>query len=116
MRVIIAGSRSITSLAEVELAVALSHFHITEIVSGGARGVDKLGEEYAAAHGIPVKPFYVTDAQWKASRGAGFQRNTRMVAYAEALIAIYDGSSKGTMHMINTARARRLLVYVHRPE
>lgn len=38
-----------------------------------------------------------------------------MADRAEALVAIWDGQSRGTKHMIDTARAQGLRVYLWRP-
>lgn len=112
MKTIIAGSRSITDPAAVIAAVAESGFQITEVVSGAAHGVDRLGEEWARRHEIPIVQF---PPDWnKYGRGAGVIRNNEMAAYAEALVAIWDGSSHGTYHMVNAARERGLKVFVYR--
>jgi hypothetical protein len=112
MKVIVAGSREITSFKEVSLAIEKSGFEITEIISGTARGVDKLGEGWASLHKVPIKRF---PAQWaKYGRGAGFKRNTEMAEYADALVAVWDGQSKGTKQMIS--EANRLLLKVFRYE
>lgn len=65
-------------------------------------------------HRIPVKPFEVFGYEWEQSIFAGRRRNERMAKFAHALIALWDGQSTGTEHMIRVARANRLLVYVHR--
>ena len=44
---------------------------------------------------------------------AGVRRNEEMADMADALIAIWDGSSPGTKHMIEVARRRGLKIYVH---
>ena len=111
MRVIIAGSRDITSYAAVQFAVKDSGFNITEVVSGGARGVDRLGERYAEDNNIPIQLFL---PDWNRDGiGAGFIRNTQMAAYADALIAIWDGVSKGTKHMIKTMERENKKVFVY---
>lgn len=116
MKVIIAGSRSITGpLSLIEDAIRGSRYEVTEIVSGGARGVDALAEEYALLNRIKLTRFPVHDFEWK-DRNAGHVRNRRMAEYAEALIAIWDGRSAGTRNMIKTARDLRLLVSIHRTE
>lgn len=77
----------------VRAAVDASGFRITEVVSGVAHGVDKLGERWAQAHKIPVKQF---PAQWnKYGNAAGPIRNREMAEYADALIAVWDGQSRG---------------------
>jgi hypothetical protein len=106
MKVIVAGSRSITDYDLVARAIRTSGLDITEIVSGTARGVDSLGERFAAENGIPVAHF---PADWTGGgRGAGFVRNYKMAEYADALIAIWDGESRGTAHMIEAARKKGL--------
>jgi predicted Rossmann fold nucleotide-binding protein DprA/Smf involved in DNA uptake len=54
MKTIVAGSRSITDIQTVSDAVEQCGWTITEIVSGGATGVDTLGENIANAYGIPL--------------------------------------------------------------
>ncbi len=111
MRVIIAGSRGITDIKKVYIAVAESDFTITQVISGTASGVDKLGEEYARYLGIPIKRF---PADWDLhGKSAGYIRNQEMADNADALIAIWDGVSKGTKHMIDIAIKKGLNVYIH---
>ena len=110
MRVIIAGSRSVTSYAAVEAAIVKSGFMISEVVSGTARGVDRLGELWAARNGVSVAKF---PADWDTyGKRAGYLRNKEMALHAEALVAIHDGESRGTRHMIDIARAAGLKVSV----
>ena len=60
--------------------------------------------------GIPVRQF---KAEWrKFGKQAGVLRNIDMAHYANALIAVWDGKSPGTMNMINVARRRGLEVFV----
>lgn len=111
MKVIIAGSRGITSIYTVEDAVKLSCFEVTEVVCGMARGVDFLGMTWAESNDIPVKKM---PADWdNHGRGAGFIRNRLMAEYADALIAIWDGESRGTEHMIRTAKAVGIKLFVY---
>jgi len=110
MKIIIAGSRGITDYEVVEAAVAESGFAATVVVSGGADGVDALGERWALEHGLHVVRF---PARWKYyGRRAGVIRNLEMVRFADALVAVWDGQSKGTGHTIREARKRGLLVHV----
>lgn len=110
MKVIIAGSRFITDYNLVVLAVKESGFDITEVVCGAANGVDSLGERYAKENGIKLSYFY---ADWKGlGKLAGIKRNEQMGNYGEALIAVWDGKSPGTKHMINFAKKKKLLTYV----
>jgi predicted Rossmann-fold nucleotide-binding protein len=130
LKVCIAGGREITDETIVERAVKASGFEISEIVSGGAKGVDKLGEDYAKANKIKIKVFKaewdnldLPDAeirerynQWKKCNekyafNAGFLRNTVMADYAEALIAI-PGEGGGTKDMITKAKDKGLKVFI----
>lgn len=113
MKTIIAGSRDIRFPIVVKQAIITSGFDITEVVCGGAKGVDGLGESWALQNGIPVKHF---PADWSQhGKSAGYKRNVLMGDYADALIAVWDGASKGTNHMINIATKKGLKVYVYKP-
>ncbi len=110
MKVIIAGSRTITCPAIVSTAIADSGFEITEVVSGGARGVDKVGERIARDFGIKVRRF---PANWEMyGKAAGPMRNREMAKYADAAIVVWDGVSSGSKHMIDTAKKAGLKVFV----
>lgn len=110
MRVICAGSRGVTDYQVVSTAITCTHLPIAELVSGGARGVDQLAEQYGAEHGIQVTRF---PADWSTyGRAAGPIRNGQMADYADALIAIWDGSSRGTQDMINQMVLRGKPVYL----
>lgn len=110
MKVIIAGSRGITSFMRVKSAIEESGFDITEVVSGCAMGVDRLGERWANINKIKVVRFA---AEWATlGKRAGFVRNEKMARYADALVAIHDGQSRGTAHMIETAEQVGLKVFV----
>lgn len=113
MKVIIAGSRTFNdfdTLCKVCDNVLQGQTDI-EIVSGTARGADQLGERYALERGYPVKRF---PANWnKHGKAAGYIRNEEMAKYADALIAFWDGKSRGTMHMINLAKQYDLKVNVY---
>ncbi len=110
MRTIIAGSRGVTDYAMVAAAVAHAATEIvpTVVISGTAKGVDRLGELWGAEHRVPVERF---PADWvKHGKIAGHLRNNQMANNAEALIAVWDGKSPGTRHMINVARNKGLKV------
>ena len=125
MKTIIAGCRWINDYDIVKAAIEASGFEVTEVISGAANGVDTLGENWADTHDIPIKRF---PANWKniKTKGAvvrrnkygqynavaGLWRNERMAKYADALVAVWDGQSSGTKHMIDTARKYGLKVFV----
>lgn len=111
MKVIIAGGREITDYNSVKIAYEKSGFQATEIVSGAARGVDYLGELLAKNLNIAVKRF---PADWNThGKRAGPIRNAEMANYADALIAVWDGQSKGTANMITQARQKGLDVFIY---
>ncbi|MDR3153891.1 MAG: DUF2493 domain-containing protein [Deltaproteobacteria bacterium] len=112
MKVVIFGSRAITDMALVERAVEESGLlpEITEIVSGRAKGVDTLGERFASERGIPLK-LYPPD--YKTFGGsAPLKRNEDMAAYADYGVAVWNGVSNGTRHMLGlmTGRCHTLIV------
>lgn len=110
MKVIIAGSRDGIKRDGVMTVLKNSPFKITEIVCGEARGVDQYGKEWGQEQGIKVTSF---PADWnKHGRAAGPIRNKEMAEYADVLIAIWDGKSKGTKNMIDLAIKMGLQVLV----
>lgn len=110
MKTIIAGSRTIRDMAILGRAIRNSGFTITEVVSGGARGVDQLGERWAKVHSIPLLRFL---ARWEEhGKAAGYYRNEQMANHADQLIAIWDGKSKGTGHVIGAMRSRGKPVHI----
>jgi glycerophosphoryl diester phosphodiesterase len=115
MKTIIAGSRTINSLRIVETAIEQSALHISEVVCGGARGVDDMGRKWAAnGNRVQIKMF---PAKWdQFGKSAGYRRNAEMAEYADALIAVWDGKSRGTKHMIDVATRKGLQVFVFRTD
>lgn len=112
MKLIIAGSRDIILLDHVKTAIEYSGFqNITEVVSGTARGVDTLGEEWAYINKIPVKMF---PADWQQfGNRAGPIRNREMARYGDALVAVWDGISSGTKNMIQEMKRQNKPHYVY---
>lgn len=118
-RVIIAGGRE---FGNYELLRERCDFFLQNklnegqviIVSGHASGADALGERYAHEHGLQCD---IYPADWKThGRAAGPRRNAQMAAVADALIAFWDGQSRGTKNMIDTAKSKGLKVAVVRYE
>ncbi len=111
MKVVIAGPRDRNLHVHVlRDIVNSSGLKPTEIVSGGARGIDASGEAFARYAGIPIKLF---PAEWELyGKRAGPRRNRQMAGYADALIAaIKPGGSKGTDDMIRAMRTLKKPVY-----
>lgn len=116
-RVIIAGGREFQDYALVKQKCDyyLQNKLQTDtviIVSGHATGADSLGERYASEKGLSVE---LHPADWaKHGRAAGPIRNEEMALVADALIAFWDGQSRGTKNMIDTANAKGLKVAIVR--
>ena len=101
VKLIIAGSRGITNYHSVEYAFKNSPYtamSISEIVCGCAKGIDTLGKEFAYKKGMKVS---LWKPDWdRYGKQAGIIRNKEMGNHADALLAIWDGESSGTKHMI----------------
>lgn len=120
MKLIIAGGRDFEDLTlalsefynfSSEMNVSLSKSNpFKEIVSGGARGADRIGEKIAEINKIPVKQF-IPDWDGLGKR-AGFVRNADMGNYADAALIFWDGKSRGTANMIEVAKRKGLILKV----
>ena len=109
MKTIVAGTRTITEMRFLEEALAACGWIPTEVVCGMARGVDTLGETWAKANSIPIKCF---PANWSLlGKRAGFARNAQMAEYADALILVWDGQSRGSANMLELAKRKGMRIY-----
>ena len=124
-RIIIAGSRSFNDYIKLKAAMYDTICDLKKsngeelnikIISGTARGADKLGEKYANEYGYEVVRF---PADWdRLGKRAGYVRNAEMAKYAVSdgsigvLVACWDGASKGTKHMIDLANKYGLEVLI----
>jgi hypothetical protein len=116
-RVIIAGCRNFYNY--VILKERCEYFlqnkmktHNVIVISGHASGADSLGEKFAADHNLQCELF---PADWEHhGKAAGPIRNAKMAEVADALIAFWDGQSRGTKSMIDLAKRKGLQVAVVR--
>ena len=100
MKLLIAGSRSIT---DFDLTPYIPD-DVTEIISGGADGIDTLAEKYADEHKLSkhiLRPEYS-----KYGKAAPILRNHVMVDLADAVLVIWDGKSRGTRSTVNYAKEK----------
>ena len=110
-KIIIAGGRDFMdyNLLKEKTNKILQEKKVTHkivIISGCARGADTLGLRYASENAFDVEEY---PANWdKYGKKAGYMRNVEMAENADALIAFWDGKSKGTKHMIDIATERNL--------
>ena len=112
MKVIIAGGRDFNDFDLLDNACdkLLRGINSIEIVSGKAKGADSLGMRYANENYYKLSLF---PADWdKYGKSAGYKRNLQMAEYADALIAFWDGKSRGTKMMIELAKSNGLKVSV----
>ena len=116
MKVIVCGSRGIKDydlvkrVIEDGLRVLEIEVKDVEVVSGTAAGVDRKGEKWAEENGLKLHKY---PGDWeKYGNKAGFIRNAEMVRIADALIAVWDGESRGTNNCILEARKKRIPIYV----
>lgn len=116
IRLIIAGGRGATredvleAIKDCHTRGVFDPFEASEVVCGEARGADRLGKEWAIENKIPVISF---PAEWEEyGKRAGHVRNAQMGNYATHLLAVWDGESKGTKHMIEYAKKKGLTVHV----
>ena len=78
----------------------------TEIVSGGAKGVDADAKEYATQNQIPITEF-LPDYQ-RYGRGAPLKRNIQIIDYADIVLAVWDGKSRGTKFVIDQCKKKNI--------
>ena len=85
---------------------------ITEIISGGAKGVDTTVREYAETHGIVFTEILPVYARY--GRYAPLKRNLEIISQADAVIAFWDGKSPGTKHVIDNCEkcGKKITVYL----
>ena len=98
MKVAIIGSRNL----HVENFEKYLPENVTEIVSGGAKGIDKDAERYANAKGIKLTVFKPQYSRFRG--GATHIRNKEIVNYSDEVLAFWDGSSRGTASVIEYCR------------
>lgn len=99
-KVIIAGSREITDVEFIrhEMNNLWREIGPFEVVSGTARGVDRISARLAREAGITVHDY---PADWdRFGRSAGYRRNEQMAQEADYALILWDGKSRGTRHMM----------------
>ena len=107
MKVAIIGSRGLF----VENFDSYLPKAVTEIVTGGAKGIDSCAMNYALTHHIKLTTFLPDYRRF--GRGAPLKRNLEIINYADFLLAFWDGSSKGTRFVIEECGRRNLPIGVY---
>ena len=98
MKIAIVGSRNLKITSFQEFLPS----DVTEIVSGGAKGIDSCAEKYARENGLRVTVFYPDYEKY--GKKAPLLRNHDIVKYADAVYAFWDGESRGTYYTIELAK------------
>lgn len=107
MKIAIVGSRGLC----VEDIGKYLPCGITEIISGGARGIDTQAREYARANGIRLTE--ILPEYEKYGRAAPLRRNLRIIDSADEVLALWDGHSSGTRYVIEQCKKRGKKVSVY---
>ena len=113
IKLAIVGSRSFNDLEAFNKYMALLNdwFEIIQIISGGAKGADTFGEEYAIVNNIPAMIFR---ADWKKyGKKAGYIRNVDIIKNCDVCIAFWDGRSKGTEHDLELCETYSKPCYIY---
>ncbi len=108
MKVAVIGSRNIR-LVDLDAFLPIG---TTEIVSGGARGVDACARRYARTHGIKLTEFLPDYDTY--GRAAPLRRNDEIVSYADLVLAFWDGASHGTRYVVRRCREEGTPVRIFR--
>ncbi len=107
MKVAIIGSRG---LSISDLGKYLPK-ETKEIVSGGAKGIDSCAREYAQRNHLKLTEFLPEYNKY--GRGAPLKRNLQIIDYADEVIAFWDGTSRGTKHVIKNCKRKNIKVTVY---
>ncbi len=107
MRVAVIGSRglSIDNLGEYLPE------NTTEIVSGGAKGVDSCARAYAVRQGLKLTEYLPEYERY--GRAAPLKRNITIIENADLVLAFWDGKSRGTKSVIDNCKKRNIPVAVY---
>lgn len=128
MRLIIAGSRSITDRATIETALEDSPFNLEDIdvlVNGDADGVDAIAIDIITDERDEREDIEITIDSYPADgfveeapnpKVAPLLRNTEMAENADALLAVWDGESNGTEDMISKAEKENIQIDIYRTD
>ena len=99
MKLAIIGSRNFNDYKLLCKSLEPYKSKITLVVSGGAKGADSLGEQWAKENNIEILIFL---PDWnKFGKKAGFIRNEDIIKNCDCCIAFWDGESRGTAHSIS---------------
>ena len=106
MKVAVVGSRNLT----INNLGDYLPKDTTEIVSGGARGIDRCAREYAKSHNIKLTEFLPEYERY--GRSAPIKRNLQIIRCADMVLAFWDGQSHGTRFVIENCKKENIPIKV----
>lgn len=83
----------------------------TEIISGGAKGVDASAREYALRHGLKLTEYLPEYSRY--GRAAPLKRNITIIENADLVLAFWDGTSHGTKFVIDNCEKRNIPIKIY---
>jgi len=107
MRVAVVGSRGL----QVENLGDYLPPETTEIISGGAKGVDASARDYALRNGLKLTEYLPDYSRYR--RAAPLKRNITIIENADLVLAFWDGTSRGTKYVIDNCKKRNIPVKIH---
>lgn len=107
MKIAIIGSRNLT-INNLEEYLPK---YTSEIISGGAKGIDSCAKKYALCNGIKYTEFLPNYKLY--GRFAPIKRNDEIINYADIIIAFWDGKSKGTKYVIDKCKQKNIKIEIY---
>lgn len=117
MKIAVVGSRNITDVETIIgcLFEAIEKYSVhpddsITIISGGAKGVDTVAQNFAKEKGLDFvlfKPYHMIDPSTEYSPKFFFARNKQIADNADIVVVVWDGKSHGTKHMIDYCKKRK---------
>ena len=107
MRVAVIGSRGLT----VDNLGDYLPIETTEIISGGARGVDASAREYALRQGLKLTEYLPKYERY--GRAAPLRRSIAIIENADLVLAFWDGASRGTKYVIDNCKKRNIPIKIY---
>jgi hypothetical protein len=110
MKVAVIGSRGL----RVEGLEQYLPPQTSQIISGGAKGVDACARDWALAHGVPLREFLPQYEVY--GRAAPLRRNLTIIRHADLVLAFWDGQSRGTKYVIENCKRLGVPCRVYLPK
>lgn len=110
MKVMITGSRVPGDGIGIDVYRELDELHtkyqIRTLLSGGARGVDQIGERWARERGVELVVYKPDYKRYR--RAAPRVRSAKMIGACDGVVAFWNGTSKRTGYVLGHARSKLL--------